>query len=184
MARMAAAGAARTPGPVGAALTAAAPIAVAALALARVFGADDPLLQRAGAAVLIGAVAALLVPTWTGAPRRRTLVLGVLLAAVGVLAPTSLAALLVIAAALRIGRDVAGWGGLIAVGCLAGAHAAGLLVHGVDAVAPAAVAGLLGIFAFGLAEPEQGAWCACEWSKKSVVAGLDTWFLARDARRR
>jgi hypothetical protein len=174
-------GVGRVPGRVGSVLTAVVPIGVAGLAFGRLAAADGDVAVRLAAAAAIAAAALILVRTWTAAPGRRTLGLALLLAAAGALAPASLAALLVVAAALRIGRDVAGWLGLLAVCGLAFAHGAGLLVHGGEAVAPAAAALMVGLFAFGLAEPEQGAWCACEWSRRHAIAGLDSWYQARDA---
>ena len=67
---------------------------------------------------------------------------------------------------------------------LALAHAAGLVVHGADAMAPAAAAGFLGMFVYGMAEPERGAWCACEWAKHESISNMDNWYLRRDERSR
>jgi hypothetical protein len=178
------------PGRVSEAVAIGAAIAAAGLAIVRIVLDDGSLLARGLAVVAVVLAAALLARSWRPAAcDRRTLVLhvaalGSLLVAIGALAPTSLAAGLVIAAAIRIGRDVSGWPGLVAVGALAAAHAAGLLVHGADAMAPAAAAGFLGMFVYGIAEPERGAWCACEWAKHQSISNMDNWYLRRDERSR
>jgi hypothetical protein len=139
-------------------------------------------------AVVLAAV--LIARSWRPAAlHRRALVLQVaalaaLLVAVGALAPTSLAAGLVVVAGIRIGRDVSGWAGMVAVVALAAAHAAGLVVHGADAIAPAAAACFLALFVYGIAEPERGAWCACEWGRRASINNLDSWYLRRDERPR
>ena len=178
------------PGRVSDTVAIGAAIVAAGLAIVRIVLADGSLLARGLAVVAVVLAAALIARSWKpAAGNRRWLVLHVaalasLLVAVGALAPTSLAAGLVIAAAIRIGRDVSGWPGLLAVGVLALAHAAGLVVHGADAMAPAAAAGFLGMFVYGMAEPERGAWCACEWAKHESISNMDNWYLRRDERSR
>jgi hypothetical protein len=178
------------PGRVSAAVAIGAPLVAAGLAIARIAVADGSPVARGLAVPAVVLAAVLIARSWKPAAcDRRALVLHVaalasLLVAAGALAPTSLAAGLVVAAAIRIGRDVSDWPGLVAVGALAVAHAAGLAVHGADAIAPAAAAGFLGMFVYGIAEPERGAWCACEWGKRRSIQNLDSWYLRRDERPR
>jgi hypothetical protein len=168
-------------------VVAGAAVIAAALALVRIVLADGSVAAR-GLAVPAVVVAALLIARpWPVTDDRRALALRVaalasLLVAVGALAPTSLAAGLIVAAAVRIGRDVAGWPGLVSVAMLALAHAAGLAVHGADQVAPAAGAAIVGLFIYGMVEPDRGAWCACEWSHHSSINDLDSFYLRRDDR--
>ncbi len=162
----------------------------AAVAVVRIVRADGSVTARGLGIVAVVLAAALIARSWQAAAHdRRALALHVaalasLLVAAGALVPTSLAAGLIVAAAIRIGRDVGGWPGLVAVGVLVVAHAAGLAVHGADAVAPAVVAGLLGIVVYGMAEPDRGAWCACEWSHAKSINDLDSFYLRRDERPR
>lgn len=178
------------PGRVSSAVAVSAATAAAGLAIVRIVLADGSPVAGGLAIVAVVLAATLIARSWKHAARdRRTFVLhvaalGSLLVAVGALAPASLAAGLVVAAAIRIGRDVAGWPGLLAVVALALAHAAGLVVHGADAAAPAAAAGFLGLFVYGMAEPERGAWCACEWAKHESIKNLDNWYLRRNERPR
>src|SRR3954468_11553670 len=113
------------PGRVSEAVAIGAAIAAAGLAIVRIVLDDGSFLARGLAVVAVVLAAALIARSCRPAAcDRRTLVLhvaalGSLLVAIGALAPTSLAAGLVIAAAIRIGRDVSGWPGLVAVGALA-----------------------------------------------------------------
>ena len=151
------------PGRVSSAVAIGAPLVAAGLAIVRIAMAGGSPVARGLAVAAVVLAAVLLARSWQPAAcDRRTLVLHVaalaaLLVAAGALAPTSLAAGLLVAAAIRIGRDVSGWPGMIALGALAVAHAAGLVVHGADAIAPAAAAGFLGLFVHGIAEPERAA---------------------------
>ena len=176
------------PGRVSSAVVVGASLLAAGLAVVRIVMADGSPVARGLAVPAIVLAAVLIARSWKPtALDRRALVLHVaalasLLVAAGALVPTSLAAGLVVAAAIRIGRDVAGWPGLLGVVALAIALAAGLAVHGADAMAPAAAAGFLGLFVYGMAEPERGAWCACEWAKRESIRNLDSWYLRRDER--
>jgi hypothetical protein len=178
------------PGRVSAGVVVAAAAIAAGVAIARIVIADGSLVARGLAVPAVALAAVLIARSWRpAASNRRALALhaaalGALLLAAGVLAPTSLAAGLVVAAAIRIGRDVAGWPGMVAVVAIAAAHAAGLAVHGADAMAPAAAGAFLGLFVYGMAEPERGAWCACEWAKRESIENLDSWYLRRDERSR
>jgi len=178
------------PGRVSAGVVVGAAVIAAGVAIARIAIADGSWVARGLAVPAVVLAAVLIARSWRpAAADRRALVvhaaaLGALLVAAGALAPTSLAAGLIVAAALRIGRDVAGWPGIAALVGVAVAHAAGLAVHGADAVAPAVAAAFLGLFVYGLAEPERGAWCACEWAKRESIDNLDSWYLRRDERSR
>lgn len=178
------------PGRVSSAVVVGGSAIAAGLAIARIVMADGSPIARGFAAPAVVLAAVLIARSWKpAAVDHRALTLHVaalasLLVAAGALAPTSLAAGLVVAAAIRIGRDVAGWPGLVGVVALATAHAAGLAVHGADAMAPAAAAGFLGLFVYGMAEPERGAWCACEWARHRSINNLDSWYLRRDERSR
>lgn len=178
------------PGRVSSAVAVGAAVVAAGLAVGRIAMADGSLVVRGLAVPAVVLAAVLIARSWQpAAADRRALALHVaalaaLLVAAGALAPASLAAGLIVAAAIRIGRDVAGWPGLVSVLALAAAHAAGLAVHGADAVAPAAGAAFLGLFVYGIAEPERGAWCACEWAKHRSIDNLDSWYLRRDERSR
>lgn len=158
----------------------------AVVAIVRIVLADGSVVARGLGIVAVVLAAALIAHSWQAAAQdRRVFALHVaalasLLVAAGALVPTSLAAGLIVAAALRLGRDVGGWPGLVAVGVLALAHAAGLAVHGADAVAPALVAGMLSLAVHGIAEPDRGAWCACEWSHAKSINDLDSFYLRRD----
>jgi hypothetical protein len=178
------------PGRISSAVVVGGATVAAGLAIVRIVMADGSPVARGLAVPAVVLAAVLIARSWRPAAlHRRALVLQVaalaaLLVAVGALAPTSLAAGLVVVAGIRIGRDVAGWPGLIAVVALAVAHAAGLVVHGADSMAPAAAAGFLGLFVYGMAEPERGAWCACEWGRRASINNLDSWYLRRDERPR
>jgi hypothetical protein len=181
--------AAETPGVrrgVASAVVRGAAAVAALLAIVRIVLADGSVAARGLGIVAVVLAAVLIAHSWQAAAQdRRVFALHVaalasLLVASGALVPTSLAAGLIVAAALRLARDAGGWPGLVAVGLLALAHAAGLAVHGADAVAPALVAGLLSLFVFGVAEPDRGAWCACEWSHARSINDLDSFYLRRD----
>ncbi len=168
----------------------AATLIAASIAIVRTVPADGSTVARGLAVVAVVLAAALIACSWQAAAEDGVVLalhvaaLGSLLVAAGALAPTSLAAGLIVAAALRVGRDVGGWPGLVAVVVLALAHTAGLTVHGADAIAPALAAGLLGIVVHGIAEPDRGAWCACEWSHAKSINALDSFYLRRDERPR
>ena len=178
------------PGRVSAAVILVGTVAAAGLALVQIALADTSLLERLLAVPAVVLAALLIVRSWRPAASDRRLfrlqvaALAALLLAAGALVPTALTAGLIICAALRIGRDVSGWRGLAAVAVLAAAHGLGLALHGADAIPPAIACGFIGVFLYGMAEPERGAWCACEWAKRSSIRNLDTWYLRSDERPR
>ena len=125
--------AAETPGVrrgVAPALVRGAAAVAAVVAIVRIVLADGSVVARGLGIVAVVLAAALIAHSWQAAAQdRRVFALHVaalasLLVAAGALVPTSLAAGLIVAAALRLGRDIGGWPGLVAVGVLALAHAA------------------------------------------------------------
>lgn len=178
------------PGRVSAGVAIGAAVIAAGVAIARIAIADGSLVTRGLAVPAVVLAAVLIARSWRPAALdRRALALhaaalGALLLAAGALAPTSLATGLIVAAGIRVGRDVAGWPGMTAIVAVAVAHAAGLAVHGAEAMPPAAAGAFLGLFVYGMAEPERGAWCACEWAQRKSIDNLDSWYLRRDERSR
>jgi hypothetical protein len=51
-------------------------------------------------------------------------------------------------------------------------------------IAPAAACGFIAVFIYGMAEPERGAWCACEWAKRGAIRNLEIGYLRSDERPR
>ena len=49
-----------------------------------------------------------------------------------------------------------------------------------DTLAPAFACGFVAVFVYGMAEPERGAWCACEWAKRGAIRNLDSRVLGSD----
>lgn len=178
------------PSRVSAAVILLATLAATTLAVVQIVRADASLAARILAVPAVVLAALLIVRSWRPAACDRRVyglqvaALAALLLAAGALAPSALAGALIICAALRIGRDVAGWRGLAAVAAIAVAHAAGLAVHGADAIPPAIGCGFVAVFLYGMAEPERGAWCACEWAKRGAIRNLDVWALRSDERPR
>jgi hypothetical protein len=178
------------PSRVSNAVTIAAAVLAAAIALVQIAFADTGVLERVLAAPAVVLAAALIIRSWQPAACDRRLfrlhvgALAALLLAAGALVPTALSAGLIIAASLRIGRDVAGWRGLGAIVAITAAHGLGLALHGADMIAPAAACGFIAVFIYGMAEPERGAWCACEWAKRGAIRNLDSWYLRPDERPR
>jgi hypothetical protein len=161
-----------------------------AIPLVQIAVADTGLLERLLAVPAVVLAAILIGRSWQPAAcderlfRLQVGALAALMLAAGALQPSALTAGLIIAAALRIGRDVAGWRGLAALVLIALAHGVGLALHGADQIAPAFACGFVGVFVYGMAEPERGAWCACEWAKRGAIRNLDSWYLRPDERPR
>jgi phosphoglycerol transferase MdoB-like AlkP superfamily enzyme len=171
-------------------ITIVAAVLAAAVALVQIVRADTGVLERALAVPAVVLAAVLIIRSWQPAACDRRLfrlqvaALAALMLAAGALVPTALAAGLIVAASLRIGRDVAGWRGLGAIVAIAAAHGVGLAVHGADMIAPAAACGFIAVFIYGMAEPERGAWCACEWAKRGAIRNLEIGYLRSDERPR
>jgi hypothetical protein len=157
-------------------------VVAAAVALVQIVLADTGLAEQVLGALAVVLAAALLLRSWQSAAcdarlfRLHVAAFAALMLAAGALVPAALSAGLLIAAALRIGRDVAGWRGLSGIVVAALANAAGLALHGADMIAPAFACGFLAVFIYGMAEPERGAWCACEWAKKGAIQSFDRRF--------
>lgn len=164
----------------------AAVLVAAGIALVEIIRADTGALERALAVPAVVLAALLLFRSWQPAAcdarlfRLQVGALAALLLATGALVPTALSAGLIIAASLRIGRDVAGWRGLAGLVAIAVAHGIGLALHGAGTLAPAFACGFVAVFVYGMAEPERGAWCACEWAKRGAIRNLDSRFLGSD----
>jgi hypothetical protein len=178
------------PGRTSSVVVVAAATIAAAIPLVQIAVADTGLLERLLAVPAVVLAAILIGRSWQPAAcderlfRLQVGALAALLLAAGALVPSALTAGLIIAAALRIGRDVAGWRGLAAVVLVALAHGIGLALHGADQIAPAFACGFVSVFVYGMAEPERGAWCACEWAKRGAIRNLDSWYLRPDERPR
>lgn len=163
-------------------------VLAAALAVGQTVVADAAPAARVLAIVALTLAGAMLWRSWRPlAHDRRALWLqvaglGALLAAAGALAPAPLAAGLTVVAGLRLGRDVGGYEAMGALAAVAGAQAVGLALHGGGTAAPAAAGLFLGLFLFGMAEPERGAWCACELRHKTLIRNLDALNARRDGR--